>query len=182
MVSEPVVWRQTIAVPRPRLLRLGVVSDTHGLVRSEAVERLAGSDAILHAGDVGGPEVLEELSELAPVHVVRGNVDLPEHLARSRRRAGFDAGWAAGLPDRLELEVGGLEILVVHDVKDLPDGWRADVVVVGHSHVPRIERVEGTLFVNPGSAGPRRFRLPVTVGELRIEDGGATAEVVELAI
>jgi putative phosphoesterase len=144
-------------------LTVGVVSDTHGLVRPEAIEALRGSDVILHAGDIGGNHVLQELGELAPVIAVRGNVD---------------GGWARLLPERRTLDLGGVPVLILHDRALLGlDPFLTDaeaasgVVVFGHSHQPLAEKRKGVLWFNPGSAGPRRFRLPVSVGRLVIEDG-----------
>lgn len=149
-------------------MRLGLVSDTHGLLRPEVLEALGGSDLLLHAGDVGDPAILERLSDLAPVHVVRGNVD--------------HGPWAERLPLELALDVGGVPLLLHHG--HLPvDPQReaaARVTVTGHSHRPEISRHAGGLRVNPGSAGPRRFRLPVTVARLRIIGERVEAERVDL--
>jgi uncharacterized protein len=150
-------------------LTVGVVSDTHGLVRSEAIEALRGCDVILHAGDVGGSHVLQELGELAPVIAVRGNVD---------------GGWARLLPERRRLDLGGVPVLVLHDRALLgldPADEGLGVVVFGHSHRPVAERRHGVLWFNPGSAGPRRFRLPVSVGRLVIEDGRVRPRLIDLA-
>lgn len=152
-------------------LRIGLISDTHGLLRPEALEAMRGCAAIVHAGDIGKPEVLEALAALAPVIAVRGNNDM--------------APWGRKLPDVARLEIAGVRILVIHDLHELDAAQardEADVVVAGHSHKPRIEEVEGTLFVNPGSAGPRRFTLPVTVAYLDVAEGQATATLVPLAI
>ena len=151
-------------------LTVGVVSDTHGLLRPEAVEALRGSDVILHAGDVGESHVLQELGELAPVFAVRGNVD---------------GGWARLLPERRRLELGGAPVLVLHDRALLgldPAAEDLRVVVFGHSHQPLAERRGGVLWFNPGSAGPRRFRLPVSVGRLVIEDGRVRPRLIELDV
>jgi hypothetical protein len=151
-------------------LIVGVVSDTHGLVRSETLEALRGSDVILHAGDIGGDHVLRELGALAPVIPVRGNVD---------------GGWARLLPERRRLDLGGVPVLVLHDRALLgldPAEEGLGVVVFGHSHRTLAERREGVLWFNPGSAGPRRFRLPVTVARLHIVDGRADAELVPLRL
>lgn len=154
------------AVEAPAL-RVGLISDTHGLLRPEAKAALSGVDLILHGGDIGGPAILEELADVAPVHAVRGNND----------RGPF----AEGLPDLLAIELGGARIVMVHDRADLPSALGdADVIVTGHSHQPRVEDREGALFVNPGSAGPRRFRLPIAVGELCIVEGKVRARIVEL--
>ena len=150
-------------------MRIGLISDTHGLLRAEAVRALLGVEQIIHAGDVGAPEVLERLRAMAPVHVVRGNNDR--------------GAWARKLPARLTLELGGVRIEVLHDLKDLgkqPGAGDRQVVVSGHSHQPRVFERSGTLLVNPGSAGPRRFKLPVTVGYLRVAAGAASAEILHL--
>jgi uncharacterized protein len=149
---------------------LGVISDTHGLLRPEAVEALRGSDRILHAGDVGIPEILEALAQIAPVTAIRGNVDT-------------DA-WARALPATEVVEAGGVSIYMLHDLGQLdlkPEAAGFRVVVYGHSHQPEIEEKNGVLYLNPGSAGPRRFRLPVSVGRLTIALGSVRAELMELA-
>lgn len=155
-------------------LSVGVVSDTHGLVRPEALAALAGSDVILHAGDVGGFAVLEELGRLAPVIAVRGNVD---------------GAWARLLPERRLLDLGGVAVLLLHDrallgpspFGDLARGRRR-VVVFGHSHRPLAVTRGRLLWFNPGSAGPRRFSLPVSVGRLQIEGGRVRRRLVSLAV
>lgn len=149
--------------------RIGLISDTHGLLRAEAVQALSGVELIIHAGDIGGPEVIEALRALAPVHAVRGNND------RGR--------WAGNLPMRLDLRVGGVRVHVLHDIKELrgnEDRRRFDVVVSGHSHKPGVVKKDGALLVNPGSAGPRRFKLPVTVGYLITGGGPVRAEILDL--
>ena len=156
-------------IDRPVIL--GVISDTHGLLRPEAVEALRGSDRILHAGDVGAPEILKALVEIAPVTAIRGNVDTD--------------GWARDLPKTEVVTAGGASIYILHDLAQLDlklgaAGFR--VVVYGHSHQPKIEEKNGVLYFNPGSAGPRRFHLPVSVGRLTIEAGKVRAELVELRI
>ncbi len=135
-------------------MRVGLIADTHGLLRPEAVTALAGSDCILHAGDIGKAEVIDGLSRVAPVHAVRGNVDLGETVSE--------------LPERLELELAGWRILVVHERSAAGATADVDVVIFGHSHQPLVECQGNTLWVNPGSAGPRRFRLPVSVGWLEL--------------
>lgn len=150
-------------------MRIGLISDTHGLLRAQALEALAGAELIVHAGDVGGPEVLAGLRALAPVHAVRGNNDR--------------GSWAEKLPGRLALELGGVRIEVLHELKDFgveSASRGSQVVVSGHSHQPSVIERGGTLFVNPGSAGPRRFKLPVTVAELIVADGSARAEIRNL--
>jgi len=154
-----------------RTVILGVISDTHGLLRPEAVEALRGSDRILHAGDVGAPEILKALVEIAPVTAIRGNVDTD---ARAR-----------ALPKTEVVNAGGVSIYILHDLAQLDmklgaAGFR--VVVYGHSHQPKIEEKNGVLYFNPGSAGPRRFNLPVSVGRLTIEAGKVRAELLELKI
>ena len=160
--------RRRVSTPRAGAARVGLISDTHGLLRPEALAALQGCDAILHAGDVGRPEVLDGLRRLAArVVAVRGNVD---------------GEWAAGLPEATEVDIAGRRILLLHDLKQLGIEPRAgiDVVVSGHSHQPRIDRRDGVLYVNPGSAGPRRFRLPVAVARLTIARTGLDAVIVEL--
>ena len=150
---------------------LGVISDTHGLLRPEAVIALRGSERILHAGDVGAPEILEGLAQIAPVTAIRGNVDTEL--------------WARALPKTEVVEAVGVSIYILHDLghlnlKLVAGGFR--VVVYGHSHQPKIEEKNGVLYFNPGSAGPRRFHLPVSVGRLMIEAGKVRAELVELEV
>lgn len=148
---------------------LGVISDTHGLLRPEAIEALRGSDRILHAGDIGGPDILDALARLAPVTAVRGNVDTDS--------------WACKLADTEVVEIGGVSLYLLHDLGQLdlkPEAAGFLAVVHGHSHQPNMEEKNGVLYFNPGSAGPRRFKLPVSVGRLRIEKGRVQGELVEL--
>ena len=148
---------------------VGVISDTHGLVRPEALEALKGSGLIVHAGDVGGPGVLEELGRVAPVVAVRGNNDRGE--------------WAGALAGYEAVEVNGAFVYVLHDLKELdiaPAAAGFRVVVSGHSHKPLAEERRGVLYLNPGSAGPRRFTLPVTVARLRLNAGDVSAEIINL--
>ena len=150
---------------------VGVISDTHGLVRPEAVEALKGSELIIHAGDVGGPEVLEELGRIAPVVAVRGNNDR--------------GAWAEALAGYEAVEVNGAFVYVLHDLKELdiaPAAAGFRVVVSGHSHRPLAEERRGVLYLNPGSAGPRRFKLPVTVARLELNGADASAEIIDLSI
>jgi putative phosphoesterase len=152
-------------------MNIGVISDTHGLLRSEAVAALRGCELIIHAGDVGGPEILEALGQLAPVIAVRGNVD--------------KGPWAAALPMSEVVERGGQTIYVLHDLATLdldPAAAKFSAVISGHSHAPRVEERHGVLFLNPGSAGPRRFRLPVTVARMAIVDGRLGARIVHLNV
>jgi putative phosphoesterase len=154
--------------------RFGVISDTHGLLRREAVEALRGCMHIIHGGDIGASEILETLSGIAPVTAIRGNNDT--------------APWAARLNETEILDLHGVRVCVIHDVSqlriDLAD-QRIRVVVSGHSHKPRIDRRDGVLFVNPGSAGPRRFKLPVAVAIVTVTragtDAALAARIVELA-
>jgi uncharacterized protein len=148
---------------------IGVISDTHGLLRPEAVEALRGSDAIIHAGDVGDPEILAKLTEIAPVTAVRGNVDTEP--------------WARKLPETNVLEVGDVPIYVLHNIDQVdlkPEAAGFSAVIYGHSHAPHQETKNGVLFFNPGSAGPRRFKLPVSLGKLLVESGSIRGELVML--
>ena len=152
-------------------MRLGLISDTHGLLRPEAIEALRGSDKIIHSGDIGGPDILDSLRAIAPVRAVRGNNDRDP--------------WARALPEMLELDVGALRVFVIHDRHGLvgdPKALGYDIVITGHSHKPLIEGRDGVLYVNPGSAGPTRFGLPITVGRLTIEGRSIEAELVPLVL
>ena len=155
---------------------VGVISDTHGLLRDEAIEALQGSDLILHAGDVGPPEILERLADIAPVFVVRGNTDYDE----------ASAAWPDTEVVSLTGGVPGVLAYMLHDVGLLdldPKAAGFAVVVYGHSHRPTMERREGVLYFNPGAAGHRRFTLPVTVGRLVVGDDGSVAgEIIDLEI
>lgn len=151
------------------MLRIGIISDTHGLLRPEAAAALAGSDHILHAGDIGRPEVVEGLRRIAPVTAVRGNVDRGD--------------WAAAFPETVQVEFGGCILHLLHDRKALamdPAAAGIDVVVSGHSHKPAVERAGPVLFLNPGSAGPRRFSLPIALALLELDGGVPQARIVEL--
>jgi putative phosphoesterase len=150
---------------------VGLISDTHGLLRPEAMAMLEGSDFIVHAGDICEPSILAELSTIAPVTAVRGNNDR--------------GPWAARLCETERLDVGGVRIFVVHDIATCgldPAKNSFDVVVSGHSHRPQCERRGGVLYVNPGSAGPRRFRLPVSMGTLAIDAGRVSVELFSLDV
>lgn len=152
-------------------LRIGLISDTHGLLRPEALVALRGCDHILHAGDIGKPEILDTLRELAPLTAVRGNNDL-------------DA-WAEAIKDAEALRLDDTGIYLVHDQADIPADLAErgfSVVVTGHSHKALITERGGLLHVNPGSAGPRRFKLPVSVGFLLIEEREVRAELQELTL
>src|SRR5262249_9921073 len=145
--------------------KIGVISDTHGLLRAEAVAALHGSDLIIHAGDVGNPAILVELRKIAPVVAVRGNVDR-------------DA-WAHCLPQTNTIDVGGIRLYILHILDELaldPAAAGIHAVISGHTHQPKMETKNGVLYFNPGSAGPRRFTLPVTIGRLIVADGEATGE------
>ena len=147
---------------------LGVIADTHGLLRPSAVAALKGCSAIVHAGDIGRAELLDQLEVIAPVTAVRGNVDLK---------------WARSLPDTADRVIAGLRIYVLHDLKELDFDPRAagfDVVISGHSHRPNVERRDGVLYVNPGSAGPRRFRLPVAVARIQVSGSSVEASIVQI--
>jgi putative phosphoesterase len=148
---------------------IGVISDTHGLLRPEALVALHGAEHIIHAGDIGASDVLASLAEIAPVTAVRGNND--------------KGAWAASIPATAVFEAEGLSIYVLHDLKELdldPTAGGFAVVVAGHSHQPSQGERNGVLFFNPGSAGPRRFRLPVCVGRLYVEKGSVRGELVTL--
>ena len=152
-----------------RPLRIGLIADTHGLLRPEALERLRGCDQLIHAGDIGKPEILAELERLAPLSVVRGNNDTQD--------------WAADIPERLLLKIGRLTLYVLHDHTRLdldPAAEGIDVVVAGHSHKPLKEERDGVLYLNPGSAGPRRFSLPIVIGVLEVAGKKIEAELITL--
>jgi uncharacterized protein len=148
---------------------IGVISDTHGLLRSEAVKALRGSDQIIHAGDIGSPEILEELARIAPLTAVRGNVD--------------KGAWVSKLPETAVLEVDNICIYVLHDLAQLdlkPKAAGFAAVICGHSHITKQEVRDDVLYFNPGSAGPRRFKLPVTVGRLMVQNGAVSGEILIL--
>jgi hypothetical protein len=154
-----------------RVHTVGVISDTHGLVRPQALAALAGVEQIVHAGDIGSPEVLTALARVAPVTAVRGNNDR--------------GPWADDIPTTEVVEVGGVSLYLLHDLHELDLDPRAAgfaAVIAGHSHQPRQEERDGVLYFNPGSAGPRRFRLPISVGRLTIERGRVAGSLVTLAI
>jgi uncharacterized protein len=149
---------------------IGVISDTHGLLRPEALAALQGSDYIVHAGDVGDPQILDKLSAIAPVRAVRGNVD--------------HGAWAHELPATNVLEIGEVSIYVLHRIQDLdlkPEAAKFAAVVYGHTHVAKQEWKNDVLYFNPGSAGPRRFKMPVSVGRLLLTKGKLESEIVKLA-
>lgn len=150
-------------------MKVGVISDTHGLLRAEALAALEGCEQIVHAGDIGSPEILELLASIAPLHVVRGNNDL-------------DAAWAEHLADRLYFELNGWRALLVHDIADVPKSLDPSIrlVITGHSHKPLIEWRGERLFLNPGSAGRRRFKLPVTLALLEVQEKSLKPRLVSL--
>ena len=151
-------------------MRIGLISDTHGLLRPEASAFLCGCTHIVHAGDIGSRKVLDELSAIAPTTAVRGNND--------------QGAWAAALPETTRLELGTVCLYVIHDLSGLdidPQAAGVDVVVSGHSHRPLMQERNGVLYVNPGSAGPRRFKLPIAVGELTIASRSVSPRIVEIA-
>ena len=148
---------------------IGVISDTHGLLRLEALAALRGSEHIIHAGDVGEPEILEKLATIAPVTAIRGNAD--------------KGAWPRKLAETEVVELAGIFIYVLHDLAQIdlkPAAAGFKVVISGHSHVPKQETLDGVLYFNPGSAGPRRFKLPVTVGRLIVEGEKVRAEIVPI--
>jgi putative phosphoesterase len=152
-------------------MRVGLISDTHGLLRPEAVEALAGVEHILHAGDIGDADVLASLAKIAPVTAVRGNND--------------KGAWAASLAEFEGIELAGRHIYLLHDIAELdldPAAAGFAAVITGHSHKPKIESRDGVLFINPGSAGPRRFKLPITVGFLEIDGATLNARIRELVL
>jgi putative phosphoesterase len=148
---------------------IGVISDTHGLLRPEAVAALQGSDYIIHAGDIGDPQILDKLIAIAPVTAVRGNVD--------------HGAWAQEIPTTNVLDIGEISIYVLHSLQELdlkPEAAKFTAVIYGHSHVPKQELKNGVLYFNPGSAGPRRFKLLVSVGRLTIKGNKIDAKIVRL--
>ncbi|WP_166304008.1 metallophosphoesterase family protein [Bradyrhizobium sp. 2S1] len=149
------------------MLRIGIISDTHGLLRPEAERGLTGVDHIIHAGDIGRPEIVDALRRIAPITAIRGNVDIGE--------------WARQHPDTTLVRLAG-KFYVLHDLKTLQVdlGAGIDVIVSGHSHMPKIDTVGGVLYLNPGSAGPRRFKLPITLATLDITPEGMRPEIHDL--
>jgi len=148
---------------------VGVISDTHGLLRPEALAALRGSQYIIHAGDIGDSQILDQLAAIAPLTAVRGNVD--------------HGVWAEKIPATNVLEVNEASIYVLHSLQELdlkPEAVKFSAVIYGHSHVPKQEVKNGVLYFNPGSAGPRRFKLPVSVGRLTIVDGKIEAQILLL--
>ena len=153
------------------MMRVGIISDTHGLLRPEAAAALEGSDVIVHAGDIGRIEVIEALHAICPVTAIKGNIDTDL--------------WADDFAEHAVLDVGDTRIYVIHSRKDLsldPAAEGIHVVVSGHSHKPHVETVDDVLYINPGSAGPRRFSLPICIAKLTVEGRDLRAEIVELDI
>ena len=150
------------------MFRIGIISDTHGLLRPEAEQRLAGVNHILHAGDIGRPEIVDTLRRIAPVTAIRGNVDSAE--------------WAREYPDKKLVRLAKKSIYVLHDLKTLQvdTGTGIDVIISGHSHVPKIDTVGGVLYLNPGSAGRRRFKLPITLATLEVTPAGIRPKIHDL--
>jgi len=150
-------------------MRIGIISDTHGLLRPEAVELLQGSEHIIHAGDIGAPEIVGELEKIAPVSAIRGNVDTQ--------------AWARRFAETEVVELSGVFLYVIHDVNAIdlnPKAAGFAAVISGHSHKPKQEVKDGVLYFNPGSAGPRRFKLPISVGRLTISEGQLIGEILPL--
>ena len=158
-----------MGAPTGRVMRIGLISDTHGLVRDEALAFLEGCEHIVHAGDICDASVLARLASIAPVSAVRGNNDRGD--------------WADAIPERRTVRIGDIAIHVVHDIAELaidPAREGIAVVVCGHSHRPSIETRDGVLYVNPGSAGPRRFSLPISAGDLLVRGGQVTPRLVTI--
>jgi uncharacterized protein len=148
---------------------VGVISDTHGLLRPEAVNALRGSEHIIHAGDIGTEDIIPVLQEIAPVTAIRGNID--------------QEPWCRTFPETEVVELAGVSIYIIHDVNALdlhPQAAGFKVVISGHSHKPKQEIKDGVLYFNPGSAGPRRFKLPISVGRLEIIEGVVRGEIIEI--
>lgn len=165
--------RQTIQTKERRFRikkgRIGLISDTHGLIRPQAMETLRGVEIILHAGDIGRPEVLTSLQALAPVVAVKGNVDRED--------------WARAIPGIVNIRINDVKLQLIHNALDVKSDLRSagyHGVVSGHSHKPCVIQRNDLLWINPGSAGPRRFKLPVTVGLLSLSDADMSAEIIEL--
>jgi putative phosphoesterase len=152
------------------MMRIGIISDTHGLLRPEAIKHLAGTDHIIHAGDIGAPEVIEELRRIAPTTAIRGNIDTGD-LAKD-------------YPDAELVELAGRAFYVLHNLKEIkldPAASGINVIICGHSHRPKIETKNGVLYINPGSAGPRRFKLPIAVATLEFSDRALLPQILEIA-
>jgi putative phosphoesterase len=151
-------------------LRVGLISDTHGLLRPEAKRFASDCDYLIHAGDIGSADILEQLAAFAPLTAVKGNND--------------GQAWAAHLSETEMIRIGGVFVYIIHDVSALdidPQAVGVRVVVSGHSHKPSVSERDGVIYVNPGSCGPRRFRLPISVGELLVEGGDVRARTLDLS-
>ncbi|MFJ7313088.1 metallophosphoesterase family protein [Pseudomonas sp. NPDC098747] len=150
-------------------MKTAIISDTHGLLRPEALTAIQGCDLILHAGDIGSPEILDQLSQIAPLQAVRGNNDL-------------NLPWAANIPDHLALDLNGWQTLLIHDIADVPAHLAPDtrLIITGHSHKPLIEWRDNCLYLNPGSAGRRRFKLPVTLALLDVRADALEPQLIHL--
>jgi putative phosphoesterase len=165
------VNRSSSSNARNAQIVVGVISDTHGLIRPEALAALQGVDRIIHAGDIGKAEVLDVLKTIAPLVTIKGNNDR--------------GSWAESLPETRSLRIGTVRLFIVHDVKDLsfdPAARGYHAVISGHSHKPSVVERGGVLFVNPGSAGPRRFKLPIAVAKLVVDGADVKARIIELTI
>lgn len=149
-------------------MKVGVISDTHGLLRPEAKNALIGVDSIIHAGDIGKPHIIDELESIAPLSIIKGNIDTK--------------AWADPIPETISLQLNQYYIYVIHNIKELdfnPSG-KFSCVIYGHSHKPHIEWKDEVLYLNPGSAGPRRFKLPICIATLEISEAGLNAKIIEL--
>lgn len=148
--------------------KIGVISDTHGLLRPEAEKYLEGSNLIIHAGDIGNSAIINKLRKIATIYAIRGNVDKEK--------------WADEFPDTLELEILNKKIFIIHNIKEVNVSNEKiyDIIISGHSHKPLIEKINGILYLNPGSAGKRRFSLPVSIAQIKIIEGKISAEIIEL--
>ena len=167
-MKPDIAHRQGASISSAKTLVVGLISDTHGLLRPEAVEALRGSDFIVHAGDIGAAEILDELTLLAPVTAIRGN---------------SDGNWAWHLPDFAVLQVGEVRLFIIHSAADADSDYANagyDAVISGHTHLPESAHEDGVLFVNPGSAGPYRPNTPVAVGRLHIQGKTITTQSIEL--
>ena len=151
-------------------MRIGIISDTHGMLRHEVIKHLAGTDHIIHAGDIGAPEVIEGLRRIAPTTAIRGNIDIGE--------------WAMDYSDTELVALGGRAFYVLHNLKEMkldPAASGIDVIISGHSHRPKIETKNGVLYLNPGSAGPRRFKLPIALAIVTLTDRAILPRILEIA-
>ncbi len=150
---------------------VGVISDTHGLLRPEAEKYLKGSDLIIHAGDIGSVEIVNKLKKLAPVKTIRGNIDKDK--------------WTEEFPETLDLKIRNIRLFVIHNIKDLEfnhEKKKYDLIISGHSHKPSIKEENGVIFLNPGSAGKRRFNLPISIAKLKIKENKISAKIIELNV